>query len=75
MRVSLRFRLHEVPRFAALESRIRADAAANRPEIVTTDKRHEDVYVAVHDAFDAVRRRLEDAVRETRGGLQVHEFE
>jgi cold shock CspA family protein/ribosome-associated translation inhibitor RaiA len=33
---------------------------------------HEDVYVAVRDAFDAVRRRLEDYVRESRGFTKTH---
>jgi ribosome-associated translation inhibitor RaiA len=31
---------------------------------------HEDVYVAIRDAFDAVRRRLEDFVRRQRGILK-----
>ena len=31
------------------------------------DHAHEDVYVAMRDAFDAVRRRLEDYVRRMRG--------
>jgi ribosomal subunit interface protein len=34
---------------------------------------HEDVYVAVRDAFDAVRRQLEDYVRESRGFTKTHE--
>jgi ribosome-associated translation inhibitor RaiA/cold shock CspA family protein len=34
---------------------------------------HEDVYVAVRDAFDAVRRRLEDYARRQRGQVKVHE--
>ena len=33
-----------------------------REEIVSTRKHHEDVYVAVRDAFDAARRQLEEAV-------------
>lgn len=34
---------------------------------------HEDVYVAVRDAFDAVRRRLEDYARRQRGHVKGHE--
>ena len=34
---------------------------------------HEDMHVAVRDAFDAVRRRLEDHVRRMRGKVKVHE--
>jgi ribosomal subunit interface protein len=34
---------------------------------------HEDVYVAVRDAFDTVRRRLEDYMRKLRGETKQHE--
>jgi ribosomal subunit interface protein len=34
---------------------------------------HEDVYVAIRDAFDAVRRQLEDYVRASRGFTKTHE--
>lgn len=34
---------------------------------------HEDIYVAVRDSFDAVRRQLEDHVRRRRGDVKVHE--
>ena len=33
---------------------------------------HEDVYVAIHDAFDATRRLLEDHVRQGRGDVKLH---
>lgn len=33
---------------------------------------HEDVYVAIRDAFDAAERRLEDYVRKTRGQVKRH---
>ncbi len=33
---------------------------------------HEDVYVAIRDAFDAARRRLEDFARRQRGQTKVH---
>lgn len=34
---------------------------------------HEDVYVAIRDAFDAIRRQLEDYVRRRRGHIKEHE--
>ena len=34
---------------------------------------HEDVYVAIRDAFDAVRRQLEDHARKRGGRVKVHE--
>jgi cold shock CspA family protein len=34
---------------------------------------HEDIYVAVRDAFDAARRQLEDHVRRARGDIKSHE--
>jgi len=37
------------------------------------DHAHEDVYVAIRDAFDAVRRRLEDYERRRRGDVKHHE--
>ena len=48
--------------------RVRIDLTVPGGEIVINrdpgkDHRHEDVYVALHDAFDAARRRLEDHVR------------
>ena len=36
------------------------------------DGRREDVYVAVADAFDAVRRQVEDHVRRRRGDVKKH---
>jgi ribosomal subunit interface protein len=34
---------------------------------------HEDVYVAIRDAFDAIRRQLEDYARRRRGKVKAHE--
>jgi len=34
---------------------------------------HEDVYVAIRDAFDAARRQLQDQLRESQGKVKVHE--
>jgi ribosomal subunit interface protein len=35
---------------------------------------HEDIYVAVRDCFDAVRRQLEDHARRRRGDVKAHEI-
>lgn len=37
------------------------------------DHRHEDPYVALHDAFRAARRQLEDFSRKRRGDVKHHE--
>lgn len=37
------------------------------------DHAHEDVYVAIRDAFDALKRRLQDRVRLQRGDVKSHE--
>jgi ribosomal subunit interface protein len=37
------------------------------------DQAHQDVYVAVRDAFNAMRRRLEDHARTRRGDVKTHE--
>ncbi len=36
------------------------------------DHSHEDVYVAVRDAFNAAARRLEDHARRMRGDVKTH---
>lgn len=35
------------------------------------DGRHKDVYVAIHEAFDVARRRLEDVARRQRGDVKT----
>jgi ribosome-associated translation inhibitor RaiA len=35
------------------------------------DGRHKDAFVAIHDAFDVARRRLEDAARRQRGDVKT----
>ena len=37
------------------------------------NRAHEDVYVAIRDAFDAMRRRLEDYAAQRRGQVKTHE--
>ncbi len=53
--------------------RVRIDVRAPGQEIVTNRDHHEDVYVALRDAFDAMKRQLEDTVRVKRGDVKVHE--
>jgi len=53
---------------------VHIDAKVPGEEIASTRRQeHEDVYVAIRDAFDAVRRRLEDYVRRSRGDIKHHE--
>ena len=42
-------------------------------EIAVNRDHHEDVYVALRDAFDAARRKLEDFAREQRGDVKRHD--
>lgn len=56
---------------------VRIDMTVPGDEIVVNrerrfDQAHEDVYVAMRDAFDAARRRLEDYVRRMRGLVKSH---
>ena len=48
-----------------------ADIAISREPAATGA--HEDVYVAIRDAFDAITRRLEDHARKVRGDQKLHE--
>jgi cold shock CspA family protein len=43
-------------------------------EFAITRDRHEDVFVALRDAFDAAKRKLEEEVRVQRGDVKVHEL-
>jgi len=57
--------------------RVRVDLGVPGREIVVgrhpqAHHAHEDAHVAVRDAFDAVRRLLEDYVRERRGDVKLH---
>jgi len=47
-----------------------AELVANRAP--TADHTHEDVYVALRDAFDAARRQLEGHARKRRGDVKAH---
>jgi len=57
---------------------VRVDVKVPEAEIVASREpaehhAHEDVYVAIRDAFNAVRRRLEDYIRRRRGVVKAHE--
>lgn len=41
--------------------------------VVTRDHSHEDVYVAIRDALDSAKRKLEDHIRRQRGQVKAHE--
>jgi len=52
--------------------RVRIDLKVPGEEIVITREHDEDVQVALRDAFDAARRRLEDYARKQRGDVKHH---
>jgi ribosomal subunit interface protein len=56
---------------------VRVDISVPRKEVVIgrakpIDHAHEDVYVAIRDAFNAAARRLEDEARKMRGSVKTH---
>ena len=57
---------------------VRVDVKVPEAELVASrdpakHQAHEDVYVAIRDAFDAIRRQLEDQQRRRRGRVKAHE--
>ncbi len=57
---------------------VRIDITVPGDEIVITrdparDSAHEDVYVAIRDAFDSARRQLQDFARRERGEVKIHD--
>jgi ribosomal subunit interface protein len=52
---------------------VRLDLTVPRGELVVNRQADEDLLVAIRDAFDAMRRQLEDYVRQHRGDVKVHE--
>jgi ribosomal subunit interface protein len=51
---------------------VRIDIGVPGSEIVVNRDRHEDVYVALRDAFDAAKRKLDDYSRRLRGDTKTH---
>jgi ribosomal subunit interface protein len=56
------------------EFRVHVDLRVPGKEIVVDRDHHEDVYVALRDAFDSAKRQLEEVVREKRGDVKLHEI-
>ena len=54
---------------------VRVDLTVPGSEIVVNRDNAEDIYVAIRDAFDHARRKLEDFVRRQRGDVKSHEQE
>jgi ribosomal subunit interface protein len=54
---------------------VRIDIGVPGREIVVNRDRHEDVYVALRDAFDAAKRKLDDYSRRLRGETKNHDTE
>jgi ribosomal subunit interface protein len=52
---------------------VRLDIRVPGHELVVDRDHHEDIYVALRDAFDAAGRKLEDVARTQRGDVKVHE--
>jgi ribosomal subunit interface protein len=52
--------------------RVRIDLRVPGKEIVANRDHSEDVYIALRDAFDAVKRQLEEVAREMRGDVKAH---
>jgi ribosomal subunit interface protein len=51
---------------------VRIDIGVPGGEITVTRDHHEDIYVALRDAFDAAQRQLEDHARKVRGDIKTH---
>jgi ribosomal subunit interface protein len=49
---------------------VKLDIRVPRHEIAVNRDHHEDVYVALRDAFNAAGRKLEEAARESRGDVK-----
>jgi ribosomal subunit interface protein len=52
---------------------VSVDVRVPGKELVANRSHHEDVYVALRDAFDAAKRQLEEVARLKRGDVKVHE--
>lgn len=52
---------------------VRIDIKVPGSEIVVNRDKHEDIYVALRDAFDAAKRQVEEYGRKQRGDVKHHE--
>lgn len=53
--------------------KVRIDVTVPGSELVVNRQEDDDLPVAIRNAFDAMRRRLEDYVRQQRGDIKTHE--
>jgi ribosomal subunit interface protein len=51
---------------------VRIDLSVPGAELVANHAKHEDLYVALRDAFAAITRQLEDFARRQRGDVKTH---
>jgi cold shock CspA family protein len=51
---------------------VKLDVTMPGHELVVGHQQHEDAFVALRDAFDAMRRQIEDAVRRDQGQVKAH---
>ena len=54
---------------------VHVDVRVPNHEFVVKRDKHEDVFVALRDAFDAAKRKLEDEIRMQRGDVKAHAVE
>ena len=54
---------------------VRLDVKAPNAELVANHQRHEDAYVAMRDAFDAVEAQLKKTLERQRGDVKRHQDE
>jgi ribosomal subunit interface protein len=54
---------------------VHVDVHVPNHEFVVKRDKHEDVFVALRDAFDAAKRKLEDEIRVQRGDVKTHPVE
>ncbi|KYF80022.1 hypothetical protein BE11_41520 [Sorangium cellulosum] len=69
---------HRRARTAGIVYHVRVDLTVPGGELVgqyepPPQRFHEDVYIAIREAFDQVRRELEDYARRQRGDVKAHE--
>lgn len=55
------------------EFNVRIEIGVPGRELVATRDHDEDVYIALRDAFDAIKRQLEDYARQLRGDVKAHQ--
>ena len=54
---------------------VRIDLTVPGSELVVKRESHEDLYVAIRDAFDAARRQLQEFAHRQRGEVKTHQLQ